>query len=406
MNRFVVVGAGPAGLSLSLQLARAGHPVALVEASRQFSRQFRGDALMPCGQEALARMGLSDLVEGLPQRPLAGWSVWVNKHKLFAVSEPMGSLQPCRLVPQQLLLEALLGKARQEPLLQWHPGQAVKRLQRNGARICGVELANAGRLEADLVVGCDGRQSLVRREAGIQLQQRGRGLEVLWFELPGPLPANLDGGFSTHLSGGAVGSSCIGARGELQLAWLLNNSGPTPQRTQQAWGHAWAQLLPSPMANLVRERAGELQGPLRVSVPVGLAEHWHQPGLLLLGDAAHPMSPVRAQGINMALRDSLVAASLLSQAEPQELDRAAAAVEQQRLPEIQRMQALQRAEALQGQLVGHTPLLRALLAQGRLLLGPWAQRVWQARQTPLREGLAGALPAAALAPQRTNNISW
>ena len=406
MNRFVVVGAGPAGLSLALQLSRTGHSVALVEASRQFSRQFRGDALMPCGQEALARMGLSDLVASLPQRPLAGWSVWVNGRKLFAVAEPMGSLQPCRLVPQQLLLEALLAEALQEPHLQWHPGQAMKRLQRSRGRICGVELADGRRLEADLVVGCDGRQSLVRREAGIQLRQRGQGLEVLWFELPGPLPADLNGGFSTHLCGGALGSSCIGARGELQLAWLLENGGPTPQRTPQAWGDAWAQLLPPPLANVVRERAAELQGPLRVSVQVGLAKRWHQPGLLLLGDAAHPMSPVRAQGINMALRDSLVAARLLSQATPEELDRAAAAVQQQRLPEIQRAQALQSAEARQGHLVGHTPLLRALLAQGRALLGPVAQGVWQARQTPLREGLAGALPANELSPQRTNSISW
>jgi 2-polyprenyl-6-methoxyphenol hydroxylase-like FAD-dependent oxidoreductase len=282
----------------------------------------------------------------------------------------------------------------------------VKRLQRSGGRICGVELADGRRLKADLVVGCDGRQSLVRREAGIQLHQRGKGLEVLWFELPGPLPADLDGGFNTHLCGGALGSSCVGARGELQLAWLLENGGATPQRTAQAWGNAWAQLLPSPLANVVRERAAELHGPLRVSVQVGLAERWHQPGLLLLGDAAHPMSPVRAQGINMALRDSLVAASLLSQATPEELDRAAAAVQQQRLPEIQRAQALQSAEARQGHLVGHTPLLRALLAQGRALLGPVAQRVWQTRQTPLREGLAGALPAAELSPQRTNSISW
>jgi len=406
VNRFVVVGAGPAGLSLALQLSRTGHSVALVEASRQFSRQFRGDALMPCGQEALARMGLSDLVASLPQRPLAGWSVWVNGRKLFAVAEPMGSLQPCRLVPQQLLLEALLAEALQEPHLQWHPGQAMKRLQRSRGRICGVELADGRRLEADLVVGCDGRQSLVRREAGIQLRQRGQGLEVLWFELPGPLPADLNGGFSTHLCGGALGSSCIGARGELQLAWLLENGRPTPQRTPQDWGDAWAQLLPPPLANVVRERAAELQGPLRVSVQVGLAERWHQPGLLLLGDAAHPMSPVRAQGINMALRDSLVAACLLSQATPEELDLAAAVVQQQRLPEIQRAQALQSAEARQGHLVGHTPLLRALLAQGRALLGPVAQRVWQARQTPLREGLAGALPAAELSPQRTNSISW
>jgi hypothetical protein len=105
------------------------------------------------------------------------------------------------------------------------------------------------------------------------------------------------------------------------------------------------------------------------------------------------------------LRDSLVAASLLCQAAPEELDRAAAEVEQQRLPEIHRAQALQNAEARQGHLIGHAPLLRALLARGRALLGPVAQRVWQARQTPLREGLAGALPAAELAPQRTNSIS-
>jgi 2-polyprenyl-6-methoxyphenol hydroxylase-like FAD-dependent oxidoreductase len=156
----------------------------------------------------------------------------------------------------------------------------------------------------------------------------------------------------------------------------------------------------------MRERAEDLQGPLRVSVQVGLAQRWHQPGLLLLGDAAHPMSPVRAQGINMALRDSLVAARLLSRAEAEALDLAAAAVERQRLPEIRRMQDLQSAEARQGHLVGHTPPLRAVLAAAASWLGPVARRVWQARQAPLREGLAGALPAAELVPQRTNSISW
>ena len=68
MTRFVVVGAGPAGLSLAYLLAKQGHPVALVDASNNFSRQFRGDALMPCGLEALSHMGLSNLVAELPQR--------------------------------------------------------------------------------------------------------------------------------------------------------------------------------------------------------------------------------------------------------------------------------------------------------------------------------------------------
>ena len=70
MNRLIVVGAGPAGLTLALQLARAGQPVTLIDARRDFARSLRGDALMPCGQEALARMGLWPLLEGLPQRRL------------------------------------------------------------------------------------------------------------------------------------------------------------------------------------------------------------------------------------------------------------------------------------------------------------------------------------------------
>ncbi|MEY4359787.1 MAG: hypothetical protein RLZZ631_1273 [Cyanobacteriota bacterium] len=398
MNRFVVVGAGPAGLSLALQLARAGHTVDLVEASRQFSRQFRGDALMPCGQEALAHMGLSPLLAKLPQRPLTGWSVWVNKRQLFAVSEPMGSLQPCRLVPQRLLLEALLEAALQEPLLQWHPGLAVRGLRRSGERISGVELAGGVCLEGDLVLGCDGRQSLLRREAGIQLRERGQGLELLWFELPGPLPADLDGGFSTHLAGGAIGSACVGASGNLQLAWLLERGEAMPQRSSEQWAHALAGLLPPPLANLVRQRCGDLQGPLKVSVQVGLARSWRRPGLLLLGDAAHPMSPVRAQGINLALRDSLVAAHWLGRAKTDQLDAAAAAVERQRLPEIRRMQALQSAEARQGHLIGHSPLLRATLSRAAAIAGPLAKQVWMARQGPMREGLAEAIPSARITP--------
>jgi 2-polyprenyl-6-methoxyphenol hydroxylase-like FAD-dependent oxidoreductase len=102
----------------------------------------------------------------------------------------------------------------------------------------------------------------------------------------------------------------------------------------------------------------------------------------------------------MALRDSLVAAQLLSQAQHAQLDQAAAAVERQRQPEIKRMQKLQQAEARQGHWLGHNTLLRRSLAASASLMGPLAARVWSARQKPLREGLADALT------QRTNSISW
>ena len=401
MSRFVVVGAGPAGLSLAYLLAKEGHPVALVDASASFSRLFRGDALMPCGLEALSHMGLANLVADLPQRPLEGWSVWIEGRRLFRVSEPMGSLQPCRLVAQQQLLEALLERALQLPSLQWFPGQSVQSLLHAGGpggRISGVQLADGLLLEADLVVGCDGRQSLLRRLAGLKLSSRAPGLDLLWFELPAPLPSGHWEGFNTLVAGGQIGSACLGANGSLQLAWLLEPGAPVPRLERNAWARQLAALMPEPMAAVFQKHRDRLEGPRRVSVQVGLAERWQRPGLLLLGDAAHPMSPVRAQGINMALRDSVVAAHWLSPANAAELDAAAVQVERQRRPEIQRMQRLQQAEASQGHRIGHSALLRHSLARLSAVLGPVAQRLWQQRQTPLRQGLPGALPAAVLSP--------
>ena len=388
MSRFIVAGAGPAGLSLALQLARSGCSVDLVESSAQFSRQFRGDALMPCGQEALARMGLFDLLQQLPQRSLEGWRVRVEGRLLFEVAEPMGSLQPCRLVPQQLLLEALLKQAQACPSLRWHCGETVQSLLHQNGRVSGVQLASGEQLRGDLVVGCDGRSSLVRREAGLALNHQGKPLELLWFVLKGPIPDGVVWGFETLVSGGSIASACRSATGDLQLAWLLRPGEPTPQHPPEAWAERFAAMGSTSLSELLRERGDQLSKPLRLSVQVAMAERWQLPGLLLLGDAAHPMSPVRAQGINMALRDSLVAASLLAPCgDHQALDQATEQIEQQRRPEIRRMQQLQAAEARQGHLIGSSAALRALLARGSALAGPIAKRIWSARQVPLREGI-------------------
>ncbi|UPM50783.1 FAD-dependent monooxygenase [Synechococcus sp. A10-1-5-1] len=388
--RFIVVGAGPAGLSLALKLAEGGAQVELIEASERFSRQFRGDALMPSGQEALARMGLLPLLEHLPQRPLEGWSVWLERERLFQVAEPLGSLQPCRLVPQKTLLEALLERALRCPTLHWRPGQAVRRVVQRGARISGVELSNGEQLEADLVIGCDGRGSLLRQQAGIQLRTSGKPLELLWFELPGPIPKDCVWGFQTLVAGGRIGSACLNASGQLQLAWLLRKEDSAEGLNAEAWAERLETLAPEPLAQLLRERGNALSAPVRFKVQVGMAERWWQPGLLLLGDAAHPMSPVRAQGINLALRDSAVAAEQLLAG--QNLDTAAETIERRRRPEVNRLQSLQLAEARQGHWIGSTDALRHGLALSRGLMGPIARRVWMARQRPLRDGLPGQLP--------------
>ncbi|WP_411871505.1 FAD-dependent oxidoreductase [Vulcanococcus limneticus] len=406
----VVVGAGPAGSTLALQLARAGVPVTLVEARAGFARQFRGDALMPSGLEALARMGLWDLFERLPRQPLHGWSIRVEGRELFRVAEPLGSLQPCTLVRQQDLLEAVLAEAQRLPGLQWRSGVAVTGLLREGERVVGVRLADGEELPAALVVAADGRESQLRQQAGLALHRPGAPIDVLWFRLPGHPLLERRNDFLTLVAGGAIASAFAGADRQLQIGWVVAPGEPQPQLEAAAWCERFAALAPPWLAEHCRRSALALQGPLRLRVQVGLAPHWWQPGLLLLGDAAHPMSPVRAQGVNMALRDSLVAADALiplwhapggaganGPAPVRELlDRALAAIQARRDPEIRYMQKLQAAEARQGRLIAHNALLRQLLAAGAPMLGPLAKASWLRRQRPLREGLAGSLAGSPL----------
>lgn len=392
MNHFVIVGAGPAGLSLALQLSQQGQRVTLLEASRTFSRQFRGDALMPCGLEALKMMGLRELLETLPQRRLSGWSVWIEGRELFEVAEPMGSREPCRLVAQEQLLEALLVQAVKQPTLQWRSGCTVTGLLKDNGRITGVRLGNGETIEAEFVVGCDGRSSTVRRLAGLPIKPRGSALDLLWFELPGREGDSLPQGFHTLLAGGAIGSVCLGARGDLQMALLVQPGTPTPQQSAAEWAKTLATMQPAAFAEHLRLRSAELKGPMRVSVQAGMAPQWHTPGVLLLGDAAHPMSPVRAQGINMALRDSVVAAGVLAQQRSAvELDAAAAEVQHRRQAEVETVQKLQEHEVQLGQLLGHQAVLRHLIINAAGLSAPIAKTIWTKRQRLMRDGLPKAL---------------
>jgi 2-polyprenyl-6-methoxyphenol hydroxylase-like FAD-dependent oxidoreductase len=134
-----------------------------------------------------------------------------------------------------------------------------------------------------------------------------------------------------------------------------------------------------------------LQGPLRVPIQVGLAKRWHQDGFLLLGDGAHPLSPVRAQGLNMALRDAIVAAEELVPALRQGAGHTLAAalpeIKRRRQPELRRIQALQAAEFSSGELLRSQGWLRKLLAAQPSLFRPLMTQIWLGRQRQLRQGL-------------------
>jgi len=419
----VVVGAGPVGTALALQLARADVAVELIEARPDHQTLLRGDGLMPSGLEALDRLALGAALEAMPQRSLRSWDFWLEQRPLFAVAEPIGGRRPCTLISTTCLLETLLQEARSHPSLSWRPGRAVDQLRFTCAtadqgapgaagqpdRVVGVVLDDGTSLEADLVVACDGRGSLLRRRAGLELKPNGSAVEVLWFELSRQVSADLErwvnGRFLTLLGDGGSLALFTSAADGLRLGWLQPGGGaaasPRAAGPRTPWPERWARISPPDLAALWRALAAEsIDPPLRLLIRPALAERWHRPGLLLLGDAAHPLSPLRAQGLNMALRDALVAAERLvpvlqegaspSEGRPKQLarlDRALADVERLRRPEILRIQALQQQELNRARLLLGQPWLRRLLAATARWSGPLLARRWQAGQPTLRDGL-------------------
>ncbi|MGF1601706.1 MAG: FAD-dependent monooxygenase [Thermosynechococcaceae cyanobacterium] len=396
MPKVVIVGAGPTGTTFALLLVKRGISVTLIEATKDFRRVFRGEGLMPSGLDALEQMGLSDIVQQIPHRPLTGWEFIIGDTLLFRVEEPMGASRPCTLVSQPPLLEALIEQAQQHEGFEFIQGVPVKDVLRQQDRIVGVTLSDGRDITADLVIGADGRNSVIRHRTELPLVQQPSSIDVLWFKLLAHPRFVEDNVFCSILNKGSGFSVFHGAEaGKLHLAWILSATDVVEDvvgRENKDWAEIFASLSPPSLAEHFRTHADTIESPIRLSVVVGRCPKWSQPGVLLLGDAAHPMSPVRAQGINLALRDVIVAANhlvplLQAGASAAEIDAASAQIQAEREPEIIGAQHLQEQEARQGELLKGNRGLRSLLSKLAPLIGPGARYSWVRRQQKMRQGV-------------------
>jgi len=390
--QIVIVGAGPTGVTLALLLAKRGIAVTLIEAAKDFHRVFRGEGLMPSGLDALEQMGLSPLLENIPHRQLDAWEFILGDKQLFRVDEPMGATRPCTLVSQPPLLKALISEAQTNDGFKFIQGVPVKDLRWSNQRVTGVVLSDGKELTADLVIGADGRNSLVRQRIGLELVRQPKNIDILWFKLAASPEFAADNVFRTIVNGDRVFTIFHGAESDkLHLAWVMSANENTDSK-QANWGEIFASLSPSWLAEHFRNHADTIESPIRLSVVVGYCPQWHVPGVLLLGDAAHPMSPVRAQGINLAFRDVIVAANHLvpllhREAGHQDIDMALSQIQAERQPEIIRAQQLQLEEAKQGELLRKNALLRSLLIQLAPLLRKIIKKSWLRRQYKMRQGI-------------------
>lgn len=387
----VVVGGGPAGAVLALRLAEAGVPVTVLERAQSFDRRFRGNTLNPAALEHLAGWGLVERVLALPHAKTTHFTAIDAAGPLrFADFAELGGPFPYVLLVQQAdVLPVLFEAALAFPHVRLVTGAQVEGLIEEDGEIRGVVYERAGErveLRAPLVVGCDGRGSVVREAAGLAPVRYGVPLDVLWFTLPRCEADDPSAGaFFRFGPGGLLALMNAGDRWQVGALIAKGSFERLRARGLDAFRADVVAAAPD-LADRVAALAGWDEVAL-LRVELSRLRRWHRPGLLLLGDAAHAMSPVGMVGINLAIEDAACAAEVLAEG------LRAGRAEARALAEVQRrregpVRLVQRAQAL----VHRFAIGPALRGGGRI---PPPLR-WAFAQRPARRAVSRLIAYGAL----------
>jgi 2-polyprenyl-6-methoxyphenol hydroxylase-like FAD-dependent oxidoreductase len=297
-------------MMLGLLLARAGVRVLVLEKHADFLRDFRGDTIHPSTLEVMHELGLLDGLLRLPHQEVPQFAAKFGEREIV-VADLSHLPTRCRFIammPQWDFLAFLAKEAARSGHFELRMNAEVTSLVERGGRIAGVRAQDL-EVEAELVVGADGRHSTVRALAGLQVEEFGVPMDVLWFRLsrrvgdPDATMALFDAGRIVVLiyRGDYWQCGYVIAKG---AAEEVRHSGLPALRA------GIAKLLPF-LADRVAELTDWEQIKL-LTVRVDRLRQWYRPGLLCIGDAAHAMSPVAGVGINLAVQDAVAAANILA----------------------------------------------------------------------------------------------
>jgi 2-polyprenyl-6-methoxyphenol hydroxylase-like FAD-dependent oxidoreductase len=355
-GRVVVVGAGPAGLALGYLLARRGVGVTVLETHHDFARAFRGEGVQKSGIDAFGQMGLGEPFDRLPHTQLRTIEFYFEGRRTVRADAAGLGRGQVRAVPQPAMLQLLADEAGKHPSFRLEFGVTVRDLLRENGRVVGVRADAAGgprAYRADLVVGADGRSATTRKHSGLgELTGAPETYDILWLKVPYP-DAYPDR--TTALAAKTAdrgGLAYPTPDGQLQVGLVIPKGGYAALRARRPedWTEELIAAFPAYLADYLRAHRDLVTGATLLNVVCGRLTGWTAPGLLLIGDAAHPMSPVGGQGVNIALRDALVAANhlcpvLTAGGDPAALDAAARRVRDERWPEIIAVQEMQHNQA-------------------------------------------------------------
>ena len=311
-----IVGGGPGGVLLSLLLARKGVEVTLLEMHDDFDRDFRGDTIHPSTLEALNQIGLLEGLQKIPHGKLDSLQLHSGgTTTTLATFSRLGIPYPyIMIMPQSLFLDYLIKEAEKYPTFHRIMGANVQRLVQKEGVTTGVLYRTKDGLwhqvTASLTVGADGRFSKVRNLADIEPVRSNPPMDILWFRLP-KKPEDFHDKLCFYVEGGLF-SFVIDRGEEWQVGYglLKGTFGETKSAGIESLQANLAKVIPW-LANRTDALKDWKQVAI-LSVESSRVKKWSKPGLLLIGDAAHVMSPVGGVGISYAIQDAIEAANVLT----------------------------------------------------------------------------------------------
>jgi 2-polyprenyl-6-methoxyphenol hydroxylase-like FAD-dependent oxidoreductase len=302
-------------MMLGFLLARAGVSVIVIEKHADFLRDFRGDTVHPSTLEVMHELGLLEEFLKLPHdevRELGG-QIGDEFVHLADFSHLPTKCRFIALVPQWDFLDFLVDHARQYPTFKMIMQARVVDLLEEEGRVAGVKAETPDgimEVRADLTIGADGRGSIVREKAGLEIQQFGAPMDVLWFRLSRK-PSDGEQTLGRIKAGKMM---VMLNRGDYwQCGYLIRKGEFENIKTR---GLAQFHDDIASVAPFVRDRMHELPDwePIKLlTVKIDRLRKWFRPGLLCIGDAAHAMSPIGGVGINLAIQDAVATANILAE---------------------------------------------------------------------------------------------
>nr|WP_106779711.1 FAD-dependent monooxygenase [Lysinibacillus timonensis] len=337
-----IVGAGPGGALLAYLLAKQNVSVILLERHQKIAKSFRGEHLNEEGEAILKKYGLFSKVEKLGMLPMESLEYWENG-KLIKKILPDPNVGHLGIhVPQAHLLKVLIEEASQYPnfTLMTNTRVVDLLLNENGS-FYGVKAMHEGKeltILSRLTVGADGRFSTVRKKAGIEVNKRKHGYDLLWARIPAP--QGWEPSIKMARIDGYQLSLFTQTNNYIQIGWNIKEDS-FPELRKQPFDTFIEKLIKAfpILVSSVKENITSWNDFVVLDVHSNFSENWGRNGVAFLGDAVHTMTPTGAFGLNSAMKDADSLAQVITPEKINELD--LITCELNRKKEIEKLQAIQ-----------------------------------------------------------------